>query len=287
MDDIFVNEDISKPENRVNLALFHFQMNNEFHNWFCEKLKIETSSVIYPIQNTGSIRPDFIVKNGEEVLGCIEVELGRKNESQNSNYEKKYKTVFSITGKKEHGSHFGLDEIEVFLKEKIIPSSNSQTKLSAEYLVKLIQTYTTNNSYSRNFISDKMANTLFVRKLLTSLIDYQPNREQTKAEPNNYYVDTIETEGFSFRVYSPFSKNKSISLFSITKGSDCISFLSAAKYRQYLKHKSNDVNNWIDFITQELKLPINEMPENRRLSISISTVLNNFETLINNIKPLI
>lgn len=37
-DDIFVNEDISKPENRINLALFHLQMNSNFHNWFFNKL---------------------------------------------------------------------------------------------------------------------------------------------------------------------------------------------------------------------------------------------------------
>ncbi len=287
MDDMFVNEDISKHENRVNLALFHLQMNDDFHKWFCEQLGISDSCVIYPQKGREGIRPDFIVKDGEKELGCIEVELGGENKDQLNKYRMIYETVFSITGEKTDESNLGLDEISGFLSETIIPIANSQTKLSAQYLVKLIKDCAHGTkSYSRSPVSDEVMAKPFINKLLTALVDYEPRDGQSKAEPGKYYCDTYEAKGFSFRVYSPISKaNKSVSLFSMTNGRDFISFSSAEKYRNYLSHKNVDA--WISFITNELCLPIDKINLKNRLEISISSLSDNFENFIKNIKPLI
>jgi hypothetical protein len=291
MDDMFVNEDISKPENRVNLALFHLQMNDDFHKWFCEQLGISDSCVIYPQKGREGIRPDFIVKDCEKELGCIEVELRDENEEQLKKYRMIYETVFSITGKKTHKSNLGLNEVANFLSdEKNISTANSQTKLSAHYLVNLIQSYAQDKKYySRNSISEQTRNNPLIKSLLDALVDYEPRDGQSKAEPGKYYCDTYEAKGFSFRVYSPISKiSKSVSLFSMTNGRDFISFSSAEKYHQYLTHKpNNDVKAWIGFITNELGLPIDKIKLKSRLEISISSLSVNFENFINNIKPLI
>lgn len=293
MKDIFVREDIAKPENRVNLALFHFQMEDDFHKWFCGKLSIPISSIIYPTENLYGDRPDFIVKNAGKIIGYIEVELGDENKSQLSTYRYKYKSdqvkIYSITGKSFQKSDLSLEEISTYLSSKLDKLSNDQKGLSAQYLIKLIETYSNNIlSYTRNPVSDEVLNRPFVNKLLYALEDHKPDDNQNRAEPGKYYIDTNSPKGFSFRVYSPIATQKSTSLLSITKGRDYITFLSEEWYRKYLDHKSEiDVNNWINFITQDLKLPINTVMLKGRLEISVSTVDKHFEKLLTLVTRLI
>ena len=46
--DVFVNEDVSKPENRVNLALFSLMQQTWFREWFLMKLELARDAVVYP-----------------------------------------------------------------------------------------------------------------------------------------------------------------------------------------------------------------------------------------------
>lgn len=293
MNDIFVREDIAKPENRINLAIFHLQMIEEFHRWFCTKLGLPKEAVIYPTENLAGDRPDFIIKNGQHTLGYIEVELGGENKTQLLNYRNKYeknsRRVFSITGLKTPTSDLGLDELKTFLLTQYDNTNNSQTKMSIDYLFKLIDTYTNNvSSYSRNPVSKEVLERPFVNNLLTALCNYKPDTNQKRAEPGKYYCDTNSPKGFSFRVYSPYAAQKSLSLLSITKGSEYITFLSAEKYRHYLAHKSiNDVESWIAFITKKLSLPVDKKEFDGRANISLSIVSNYFDDLITHIKKLI
>ncbi len=295
MKDIFVNEDISKPENRVNLALFHLQMVNDFHNWFCKKLNIPESSLIYPIENLSGDRPDYVVKNDNKIIGYIEVELGDENKSQLLRYRNKYENenikIFSITGKPAHNSDLSLEEIGNFLKNNLPNFANQQIVLSAKYLIKLIETFSKNTpTKSRNPVSEEVLNRPFVKRLLEALKDYQPESNLRRAVPGKYYCDTTSKKGFSFRVYSVEStlQTKSISLLSITKGRDFITFLSAEKYRKYLNHKNeSDVENWINYIQNVLKLPIDKINFAQRLEAPISSVEKHFDELIKVIVPLI
>ncbi len=294
MIDIFVREDIAKPENRVNLALFHLQMDNTFHFWFCEKLGIPASSIIYPTENLSGDRPDFIIKNNDEIIGYIEVELGDENTSQLSSYKYKYESdsikIFSITGKSSHAANLSLEEISNYLSDNIASLSNQQKKVSSLYLIKLIDTYTNNNiTYTRNPVSAEVLKRPFVNKLLSALENFKPVPDQKRAEPGKYYIDTTSEKGFSFRVYSVEStlQTKTISLLSITKGRDFITFLSADKYRKYLNHKNeSDVENWINFIQSKLQLPINKINFAGRRESPISTVEKHFSELIKVIVPL-
>lgn len=295
MKDIFVKEDIAKHENRVNLALFHLQMDEDFHKWFCEKLSIPISSIIYPTENLSGDRPDFIVKNAERIIGYIEVELGDENKSQLSTYRYKYESdqtkIYSITGKSIQKSDLSLEEISSYLSRKLDTLSNNQKVLSAQYLIKLIDTYSNNNlTYTRNPVSDEVLNRPFVSKLLSALEDYKPEPNQKRAESGKYYCDTNSEKGFSFRVYSVEStlQTKSISLLSITKGRDFITFLSADKYRKYLNHRDeSDVENWINFIQNNLKLPIHKISFAGRREAPIALVEKYSDELINVIVPLI
>ncbi len=138
-------------------------------------------------------------------------------------------------------------------------------------------------------MSDEVLNRPFVKKLLSALEDFKPEPNQKRAESGKYYCDTSSEKGFSFRVYSVAStlQTKSISLLSITKGRDFITFLSADKYRKYLNHKSEfDVDNWINYNQNNLKLPINKISFAGR-EAPISSVEKYFDELIKVIVPLI
>ncbi len=288
MKDIFVNEDISKPENRVNLALFHLQMVNNFHRWFCNKLNIPASSIVYPTENLSGDRPDYIVKNADKIIGYVEVELGNENKSQLSQYRNKYENenikIFSISGKSAHNSDLSLEEVSAFLKNNLDNFANQQIIISAKYLIKLIETFSNNTQKtSRAPVSEEVLNLPFVKKLLDALKDYQPESEQRRAVPGKYYIDTTGTKGFSFRVYSKQSTlpTKSTALFSITKGESDISFQSDWWYRKYLNHKNTeDVENWINSIIYDLRLPIDKIGEKQKFKISIKSIEKNFELLV-------
>lgn len=295
MNDIFVREDIAKPENRVNLALFHLQMDDTFHTWFCRKLGIPSTSIIYPTENLTGDRPDFIIKDDDIIIGYIEVELGNENTAQLSSYKYKYESdsirIFSITGKSNHTSNLSLEEIRNYLSNNIESFSNQQKKVSALYLIKLIDTYSNYNlSYSRIPVSDEVLKRPFVEKLLSALQKFTPEPNQKRAVPGRYYIDTASEKGFSFRVYSVEStlQTKTISLLSITKGRDFVTFLSAEKYRKYLNHKNeSDVENWISFIQNKLKLPIGKISFAGRSESPILLVEKNIDELIQVIIPLI
>ena len=295
MENIFVREDIAKPENRFNLALFHLQIDEDFHKWFCQKLNIPENSVIYPTENLEGDRPDFIIKDGHKTIGYIEVELGDENKAQLNSYRHKYENnnvhIFSISGKTIQKSDLSLEEIKNHLFKKLETINTSQKVLSVKYLIKLIDTYSNNyQTYSRSPVSNEMLERPFINKLLEALIDFKPNGNQNKAIPGTYYCDTNSPKGFSFRVYSKESKvqTKSISLLSITKGREYITFLSAEKYRIYLNHKENElVENWINFIKDTLKLPVHKLSFNQRLEAELSSVDQHMEKLVAAIIPLI
>ena len=65
--DPFVNEDIAKPENRTNLALFALMNIPHFSDWIVHRLGLPQDTVIYPPQNVaGNLRPDFVTVSSAE-----------------------------------------------------------------------------------------------------------------------------------------------------------------------------------------------------------------------------
>ena len=56
-DDLFVKEDISKRENRVNLALFSLMHQDWFREWILKRLALPTDAVVYPPQPLSAESP--------------------------------------------------------------------------------------------------------------------------------------------------------------------------------------------------------------------------------------
>lgn len=293
--DIFVNEDISKPENRMNLAIFHLQMLQEFHKWFCNKLGIPISSVIYPIENVSGNRPDFIIKDDRKIIGYVEVELGDENKHQLSTYKEKILKdgikIYSISSRTYHKSDLSLDEIVEYFERLNKSELSEQQKLSIIYLQKIIYNYSNNTKMNkRDFVSDKMLSNIFVSEFLSYLKEFAPTYGLSRAVQGSYFIDTVGENGFSFRVFSQKSKvaSKSLSILSITNNRDFVLFQSAEKYRTYLAHKKNvDVGGFIDFIENKLQANIGALGINSRMEVPLFKVRDYIQELVEVIKPLI
>ncbi|MBE2280783.1 MAG: hypothetical protein IAE91_10355 [Ignavibacteriaceae bacterium] len=289
--EIFTNEDISKPENRLNLAIFHLQMYQPFHDWFCGKLDIKNDSVIYPTQTNSGSRPDFIIRNGNQIIGYVEVELGSENTAQLAEYRRKYKAkVYSISGYRNQGCDLGLDEMEEYIKSELKNNANVQTKTSLIYLLNLISTFGGRNSSNiRVDVSEKMLNHPFVSQILNNLSEFAPpNGESKKPFPGYYYIDTVKESGFSFKVYSRISKNKLLSIFAISGGREQIIIQSSKKYDHYLQDReTKHVNDWVNFIINEFGCRIDNLDFDQRLSIPIHIVQKKIDKFTDLIKPLI
>jgi hypothetical protein len=76
-------EDTSKPENRVNITLFHLLMINDLRGFIFSKLQLDDGCIIYPAPNleteefATTDRPDFKIEKNGQLVGYIEVELGK------------------------------------------------------------------------------------------------------------------------------------------------------------------------------------------------------------------
>jgi len=267
MEDLFVREDISKPENRINLAIFHLMMVDEFREWFYRKLNIDRSSVIYPVTNSGGNRPDMIIKNGSKTTGCIEVELGSENVSQTQTYSQHYERIYTISGLKSHNTDLSLEEVKDFINNVDKSSYNPQQVLSMTYLSKLIETYIYGfESNTRTQISEKVSEHSFFKVIIDSLQDIISD-SISKIYPGEIVIDTVKDEGFSLKVYSSLSNNKKLALISRSGGRDTIIFQSADKYKHYLSDKPEEVIKWIEFVDNELHGNISSLGKNNRISI--------------------
>jgi len=270
MIDMFVREDISKPENRINLAIFHLLMIDEFREWVFNKLNIDVNSTVYPVTNSGGNRPDMIIKNGEKVIGCIEVEIGNENVSQTLAYSKCYDRVFTISGLKRHNSDLSLEHVKDFINAAERSKFNSQQILSLNYLSKLIDSYIYGfDTNSRTQISEKVSGHPFFNKIIKELSDLISD-DFSKIYPGQIGIDTVKDEGFSLSVYSFLGSKKNVKLIFRRGGKDEIRFQSSIKYRKYLASKLSIVNDWINFIENDMNCNVSILEEKNNLPVPLS-----------------
>lgn len=295
-DDIFVNEDISKPENRINLALFHLQMNSDFHNWFFNKLNLDTNSILYPVKNIKGTRPDYVIKTiDDKTIGFIEVECGTDLE-QFSRFKNIHETedvkVYSVFGLKKHFPDISLEEIKEYIESNSDSFVNVQELLSSKYLVELINNtiYTIKDTKRQPVNEDFINSNTFLKELLNKFeyLGIDKDIDINKPIPGHVYYDTNKDKGFSLKVYSSKGVKKGISLLNISGGRPYINFQSEEKYRDYLRHKSEKtIDEWINFISNVLKYPIKTLKYNGKQAVPINIVHQNMDELISNLSRLV
>jgi hypothetical protein len=289
-----IKEDTSKPENRVNITLFHLLMNERFDIYFKEKLKLPLDSIIYPSSNLiieefqSSMRPDFVIKVGDNVIGHIEVELGGENSAQMKNYRNSTGLpVYSIVGKSEFGGDLSLEELYVFIKNLSVPEY-SQAGKSFELLSRLILHYCINGNFNdnkRTIISDKMRASNIIRRLY-EYFGTEKILENSSCERGKLMIDTVKEGGFSIRVFSINTGSHGLSIMNQRGGRPAIYFPSHAKLIKYLPADEELCNEYSNLI---LSLGFKEMyhlGESEQARLPLELVEKNLEKFFNIIEKI-
>ena len=240
IEDIFVKEDLSKPENRVNLALFSLMQQDWFREWILERLILPPDAVVYPPTNVRGRRPDLKVV-GDSCETMIEVELGT-NPGQAEDYREHFDSVRTIWGKRESGSDLSLEEIAEFLKES--RRLSPQTRINIQHLIKLIDEGLGEHSSSRerHDVSEGMWSHMLVVALRDRLGDRLVNTTR-RVGAGRLKADTVGNQGFSLKVNRRDTSGE-VALLSITAGAHLI-FPSRQKLARCLPNRRAEVDAYM------------------------------------------
>ena len=246
LEKIFENEDITKPENRLNIALFHLLMIDEVKSFITEQLQLDPACVIYPPTNLKStgIRIDFAIEVNGEIIDYIESEL-YSDEEQVEKYRKiTGKKIYTIYGKKEYqGAYLGLDEL---YWQCLLPFVKTLDRADQRYWsmlvpLKIIQQLVIKGGRKKGSKRQKISKLIENHPIVKSIREKIPN-ENIIEWPNNLKkgcikLDAIAEDSLSVRVY-PQKKTKN-GLRVITKSSkgDDIEFPSYGTLLEYMKNE--------------------------------------------------
>ena len=245
--DLFVDKDISKPENRINLAIFSLMQQDWFREWLLERLDLPTDAVVYPPTNKGSFRPDLEVSRHGSTVAWIEVELGT-NAKQAQDYRKKFdKPVKTIWGKKASGGDLSLEEVAEFLSESRCPSP--QTRKSVEHLSKLIEEGLSEHSPSseRGRVSDVVWEKNELVLALRERLGERLKATVQRVGIGYLKADTVGKEGFSLKA-NRRDRSGEVALISISGGTHLI-FPSRQKLNRCLPNHRAEVDAYMCLVT--------------------------------------
>ena len=246
---IFVNEDLTRPENRINVALFGLMTQDWFRTWLLRSLDMPENAIVFPPTNLGAQRPDFTIEDPNTIevpntgkpFGWIEVEVG-SDEGQLRRYEESFEKEFrrqgcvkSIWGR---SGDLSLERISSRLKSELDAGTLApQQSLSVRLLRKLIeQALGEVASTSKPVpVSDHMKDHWLVQALRNRLGD-RLDFDLKRAVPGCLKANARGERGFSLRVYSPISSQREVSVLHIRGDADEVGFASRARLERYLPH---------------------------------------------------
>lgn len=294
--DLFINEDLSKPENRVNVALFGMLQQDWFRKWFLKRLELPTNAVVYPPSNNGrGYRPDMkVVSPDGSVQAWIEVELGT-DESQVARYREEFnEPIKTVWGKECDGGNLSLEEIADYLGS--LPSENvtGQAALNSEYLYRLIQVGLKGHSrvgrgqvgceIRTNDLVDKLVNRLEDKIKFTLGENVSPQEGYLKADTTN----TTNNRGFSLRVKRRDDKPGTVALLSIHDG-EFLTFPSRSKLNRCLPDHQSEIEEYMALIVGfgcNVDVDGNNARYRPRLSNDLDVVLSELDRLVHCLETL-
>ena len=272
---IFVNEVLSNPENRINVALFGLMTQDWLRTWFLEQLAFPTDAVIYPPVNEQGKRPDFTVDGVDGLkLAWIEVELdydAAQLEEYRSRFEEPVKAVW---GRRAHGGDLSLEEVAERLRSEL-PNLTPQTRVNVEHLLKQFDQhlYGRSPSSSRAEVSDEMLDHPLVvglRERLGDKLKFTAGRGQ----PGILTADTNSDKGFSLRAYSRVSRSrKSVSLLNISNGRPEVRFQPLDHLEKYLPDHPSEVADYAQLLF-ELGTDIGRFTGRQSGSLEVEVVVD-------------
>lgn len=293
-DDLFIKEDLSKPENRINVALFGMMQQDWFRKWFLKQLKLSTDAIVYPPTNVNGYRPDLkVVSLDGTTRAWIEVELGT-DESQVTRYREEYcEPVKTVWGRKSDGADLSLEEIADYLETCLKRSATGQMAVNVDHLCKLIQDGLEGHSrHGRGYVGCEIRTNKLVNKLVNRLdgkIEFTLGENQSpkegclKADTTN----TTNNRGFSLRVKRR-DTDGTVALISIQDGEFLI-FPSRSKLNRCLPKHQSEVEAYMSLIVGfgcDVDVDGNNARYRPRLSSDLDSVLGELDGLVYCLKSL-
>ena len=284
IDDIFVNEDLSKPENRINVALFGLLSHDWLKEWLLSQLGLPVDAIVYPSENQRGVRPDFkIVDANGTTLAWIEVELG-KDPAQVARYQYLLdEPIKTIWGKELDDGDLSLEEIASCLLKRCTsrPSLSSQSLMQVQHLIKQIKQALDGHSSShqrRDEVSEQMRDHPLIagleKRLGPKLIF------TTGAVPVGFLkADTNGPEGFSLRVNSILSTSGTLSLMAISSGRPKVLFPSESKLHKYLPAHRSQIDAYVT-VLQRCGVNLTDYADNQRPSLHYQHLLGDLDELV-------
>ena len=247
--DIFIKEDLNKPENRLNMVIFGLLLNNSFRHRFLQALGIHQDAVIYKPADLKGNRPDFAIEDLEgNLVGYIEVEWDQDPE-QLDRYKKKAQPleVYSIGGSETAGHSITLIQLVALAWEAYEDDPVPQLELMVRHLQLQV----------RGAPPSHQPATPVREQLLTSLGRALEaagviNWGDAPVTPGNLYMNARSAGGLSVRGYSARSGDKTVSIFHRSSNSSTVSFTKLDRLADYLPDQKEKLQQWARFLEASL-----------------------------------
>jgi len=211
---LFVHEDISKPENRINLALLSVLMVPAFRHWFLGRLGLTPDCTVYPPRNIGELRPDFVaVSQAGTVKAWIEIELAGENAAQLDAYRNRLSApIKSIVRPRDAASDVSLEELAEIASTCLNEIIDRQQRKSVQIFVDLVgELGGRASTWDYRVPVDAIKRERFpnhLSLLLGSLLTFG----KPPLVPGQAQITTITQQGWSLRVYARNSTYASVSI---------------------------------------------------------------------------
>jgi len=279
--EVFVNEDISKLENRINLALFNLMLIPEIREWLLLELKLPIDSIVYPPKNNAAGRPDFVVVDSTgQIAGWIEVEQGGENTQQLKTYRAVLsQPVKSLVGPESAVGDLSLEKIAKKINFEFTDIFDRQQSVNTEVFTNLVnQISKGSNSWNYTEPSEEVQKNHFLIQLgrhLEGIFVYGT----PPVKPGTAQVSTITQRGWTVRVYSKIATGGSVSLlWDQSIGKETIRVPSYKRLARCFPLSLDLVENYASFF-RKLGVDTQMISEKQSMSVSQKDLENNVVSL--------
>lgn len=274
---LFVREDVSKAENRVNLALLNILMVPAFRHWLLGRLGLPPDCVMYPPQNVRGLRPDLVaVDAGGEVKAWIEIELAGENSAQLAEYRTRLsQPVKSVVGPRDAGSDVSLEELAEIASDCLQDVLDKQQRKIVQIFVDLVSELGGRASawdYTPpgDAVREERLVVALSAQLGSALVFGKP-----PFPPGQLQVSTITQEGWTLRVYAR-NANSSVSvLWKQALNGPTLRLPSYARLIKYLRQDA--VDSYRQFFYEGFGLDIKELGEEQSFPVDEAELLRRLD----------
>ncbi|MGD9890820.1 MAG: hypothetical protein AB7U18_05960, partial [Dehalococcoidia bacterium] len=277
----FVNEDLSKLENRTNLALFGLMLIPQVRVWFLERLALPSDSKVYPPKNVSGGRPDFVVVDSTgAVAAWIEVELGAENQAQLMKYRQTLtRPIRSIVGPQDAGGDLSLEEIARVVSDTLTETFDHQQMINAGVFTTLVSQMTGSVQPWDYVDPEEIVRHQPLIQALTVHLGHELRFGTPPIAPGTAQVMTITQRGWTIRVFSKAASMGTVAIiWDQSMGRGRIHIPSRDHLARYLPSAPEAVGDFVSFFAS-LGLDLTAIAEKQRLAIAEQQLVEAAEPL--------